>query len=60
MGNPQSLQSHLLRIGSDGTILDLGLLDDSTNFIAGDVDDSDALWVRNGRNLSRIDIAKSL
>ncbi|MEW7281313.1 CshA/CshB family fibrillar adhesin-related protein, partial [Aquimarina sp. 2201CG1-2-11] len=52
---------HLIRVDSNGDFDDLGVLDDtSTTYIAGDVDDNDDLYLRDGRGLRRIDNLSTL
>ncbi|WP_159439339.1 lectin-like domain-containing protein, partial [Tenacibaculum agarivorans] len=58
----QPLAGHLIRIDSNGDFDDLGVLDTvgSGSYIAGDVDDSDNLYLRDGRGLRMIEDISTL
>ncbi|WP_348704998.1 beta strand repeat-containing protein, partial [Tenacibaculum sp. 190524A02b] len=60
--NGEALAGHLIRIDSNGNFDDLGVLDTvkTTSYIAGDVDDSDNLYLRDGRSLRRIENISTL
>ncbi len=56
-----TLASHLIRIDSNGNFDDLGILDETApNYIAGDTDNGDNLYLRDGRGLRRIDNISTL
>ncbi|MDH7444068.1 DUF6923 family protein [Aquimarina sp. 2201CG14-23] len=58
--NTEPSANHLIRIDSNGNFDDLGVLDVTSPFIAGDVDANDDLYLRSGERLRRIDNVSTL
>ncbi|PKV51824.1 gliding motility-associated-like protein [Aquimarina sp. MAR_2010_214] len=61
IGKAGTINGHLIRIDSDGSIADLGALTNmGSGGISGDVDDSDNLWINRGDHYDRIENLSTL
>uniref|UniRef100_UPI00054D6150 beta strand repeat-containing protein n=1 Tax=Aquimarina pacifica TaxID=1296415 RepID=UPI00054D6150 len=60
-GASSPIQNHLIRVGIDGAIEDLGAISGwSSGGISGDVDDADNLWINVGQEYHKIENLSTL